>query len=180
MANILVTRVANRWRDFRHRVVARLSKERIRHRAHVTHKVRTSPDVRSYQCVRDVPKFRNPKIKTKTKKGKIKMIIRTIDNVFVNLDSVAKIRFNPENSEIEIVYPFKMEGYDYYYDVDCPLADMGANPEDIVKIMEMFIIALKRNEPYFDFREAYLEALQNLGLGDATEVISRLYDGKRD
>lgn len=110
------------------------------------------------------------------------MIIRTIDNVFVNLDSVAKIRFNPKNPEpIEIVYPFKMEEYDNYYDVGYPLADMGANPEDVVKIMEMFIIALKRNEPYFDFREAYLRTCDGPSeVIEIAEAISRLYDGKRD
>lgn len=110
------------------------------------------------------------------------MIIRTIDNVFVNLDSVAKIRFNHESSEtIEIIYQFKTEGDDYYYDVDYPLADMGANPEDIVKIMEMFIIALKRNEPYFDFREAYLRTCDGPSeVIEIAEAISRLYDGKRD
>ena len=109
------------------------------------------------------------------------MIIRTIDDVFVNLNSVTRIRFNPESSEqIEIVYSVKMESDDYYYDVDYPLVDVFTDKEIILKIRDMFIEALEKNEPYFDFREAYLEALQNLGLGDATEVISRLYDGKRD
>lgn len=110
------------------------------------------------------------------------MIIRTIDNVFVNLDSVAKIRFNPKNPEpIEIVYPFKAEEYDNYYDVDYPLADMGADSDDVVKLMEMFIIALKKNEPYFDFREAYIKLCNSASeVIEVAEAISRLYDGKCD
>jgi hypothetical protein len=111
------------------------------------------------------------------------MIIRTIDNVFVNLDSIAKIRFNPESSEtIEIVYPFKMEGDDYYYDVDYPLADMFADKDIISLIMNKFIKALVKKRSYFDFGEAYFEAYRELGYGDrkAAEDISRTYDGKRD
>lgn len=111
------------------------------------------------------------------------MIIRTIDNVFVNLDNVTRIKFDFNRRAyfpIVITHPVKMEEDDYYYDFDDVLMDMPYEPDGLNKIMDMFIEALEKNEPYFDFRKAYLSTLQGMDREEAAEDISRTYGGKCD
>lgn len=112
------------------------------------------------------------------------MIIRTIDNVFVNLNNVTKIEFDFKHYHIlpiVITHPVKREDDDCFYDIDDVLADMGVDTDDLNKIMDMFIDALEKDEPYFDFREAYLRTCNSPSeMIEVAETMSRLYDGKRD
>lgn len=108
------------------------------------------------------------------------MIIRTIDDVFLNLNNITRIKFKVDSSEqILIEHPIKEEGEDFYT-VDFPLADMYINSEGLLKIRDMFIEALEKNKPYFDFRDAFVEAFKSpTEKIDAMESIEKLYDGRK-
>lgn len=109
------------------------------------------------------------------------MIIRTIDNVFVNLNNITRIKFKVDSSDqILIERPIKEEGEEDFYTADYPLADMYIDPEGLLKIRDMFIEALEKNKPYFDFRDAFVEAFKSpTEKIDAMESIKELYDGRK-
>lgn len=109
------------------------------------------------------------------------MIIRTIDDKFVNLNNVAKVEFNFKAADpIEIKYPFREEGEDLY-DVDYPLGDVFIGETDLAKIRDWFIEALEKNKPYFDFRDAYINIFDSSAEKiDAMECIERIYGEKNN
>ena len=94
------------------------------------------------------------------------MIIRTLDNIFVNLDNVTKIRFDHSDRyyPISVIYKTKLSRChedENDFDREYPLADFGIDSADLYKIRDKFIAALKKNEPYFDFREAYVQTCED-------------------
>jgi hypothetical protein len=47
------------------------------------------------------------------------------------------------------------------FDHEYPLADFGIDSAGLYKIRDEFITALKKNEPYFDFRTAYVQTFED-------------------